>query len=45
MTNEELIAELALAGLRLASDDEAGWTYTYLTDEGERVTAWVTDLS
>jgi hypothetical protein len=45
MTNEELTQALATEGLRLASNDEAGWTYTYLTEEGEKVTIWVTDLS
>lgn len=44
MTQEELTQALATEGLRLATDDEAGWTYTYLTDEGERVTIWVTDI-
>jgi hypothetical protein len=45
MTHDELTQQLASEGLRLAQNDEAGWTYTYLTDEGERVTVWVTDLN
>ncbi len=53
MTQAELTQELASEGLRLAANDpastpglcEAGWTYTYITDEGERVTIWVTDAN
>lgn len=45
MTTEELTQALATENLRLATDDEAGWTYTYINDNGERVTVWVTDLS
>lgn len=43
MTNEELTQELATEGLRLASEDEAGWIYTYIDPSGERVTVWITD--
>ena len=44
MNKDELITKLVTEGLRLADDTEAGWTYVYITDEGERVTLWVTDL-
>lgn len=45
MTNEELTQELAAKNLRLASENESGWTYTYITAEGERVTVWVTEVN
>lgn len=45
MTNEELTQELASAGLRLASENEAGWTYTYIDADCERVTVWVTEAN
>lgn len=45
MNIEQLTQELASNGLRLASDDEAGWTYSYITDEGERVTVRITDVN
>lgn len=44
MTSEQLLEQLEQEGLRPASLDEAGWTYTYIDDSGERVTVWVTDL-
>lgn len=45
MTTEELITELTTEGLRLASDDEAGWTYAYIDEYQERVTVWVTEAN
>lgn len=42
MTHEELNQQLASEGLRIASQDEPGWTYTYRNEYNERVTVWVT---
>jgi hypothetical protein len=42
-SDNQITEQLAQEGLRLASLNEAGWTYTYM-DDGERVTIWVTDL-
>lgn len=43
MSYKELIQQLANEGLRLANNDESGWTYAYINKDGERVTIWVTD--
>lgn len=45
MTTEQLIQELATEGLRLASEDEAGWNFFYYNEDEERVVIWVTDLN
>jgi hypothetical protein len=44
MTTKQLLRQLEHEGLRLASLDEAGWTYIYMDDNRERVTLWITDL-
>lgn len=54
MTQEELTQELASEGLRLASEDEAGWYYHIYDPQGglpgaceeneTTITVWVTDL-
>jgi hypothetical protein len=38
----ETLNELTEEGLRLAEQDEPGWTWVYINDSGERVTLWVT---
>jgi hypothetical protein len=43
MTFQEILNQLSSEGLRIASSDEAGWTYTYINEERERVTLWVTE--
>jgi len=43
-SHQNIIDELAEEGLRIAEADESGWTYTYINDESERVSLWVTDL-
>lgn len=43
MTTEQLTEQLTNEGLRLAGENEAGWTYTYIDASGERVTVWVTE--
>ena len=44
MTNQEITAQLTAEGLRIASQDEAGWTYTYIDENGKRTTLWVTEI-
>jgi hypothetical protein len=44
MNENELENELLANGLRLASEDEAGWTYTYVDEDGNRRSLWVTEL-
>lgn len=43
MSYEEITQKLTDEDLRIAGEFEAGWTYTYINDEGERLTLWVTD--
>lgn len=43
MTTEQLLAHLTTEGLRIAAATEAGWTYTYISDQHERVAVWVTE--
>lgn len=43
MNAEQLTVELNKQGLRLASSSEAGWTYTYINCDSERITVWVTE--
>lgn len=42
MSLEQITAQLSAEGLRIALATESGWTYSYISDEGERVTLWVT---
>jgi hypothetical protein len=44
MNESELENELLANGLRLASEDEAGWTYTYVDEDSNRRSVWVTEL-
>lgn len=45
MNSEQLTQQLTSEGLRIASQGESGWTYTYINEDGERVTIWVTDIN
>jgi hypothetical protein len=44
MTTEQLTTQLTKEGLRLADETESGWAYSYISDEGQRVTVWVTEI-
>ena len=35
--------KVLLEGLRIATQNEAGWAWKYINDSGEAVTLWVTD--
>jgi len=43
MTHNEFINELASEGLRIADQNEAGWSEAYYDEYGERIVVWVTD--
>ena len=43
MSELKLKPELAEQNLRLASEYEAGYSYVYFDESGQRQSAWVTD--
>ena len=45
MTREEMLKELERTGMRLAAEDEQGYTDSYVNECGERVTIWVTETN
>lgn len=45
MNTEQITAQLTLEKLRIADSTETGWTYSYINDEGERITLWVTEVA
>lgn len=43
MTIEQITAQLAAEGLRIAAQNEPGWTWKYINDSDETITLWVTE--
>ena len=43
MTYSEALTQLDTEGLRIAMDTESAWNWTYINENGERVTLRVTE--